>query len=740
MKLFLCLLIFWPFYNSFSQNESISPLINNPHIPFLANKKLEKNSTSFDSTFIFIYDTLSLPFFDEFSSNKIQKYNQKYNDADVYFEKKYKLIKPDNITPFGKNDKFSSNKTFRKTYSTDGLTHNDVPLPQIQLNIGELKNYPVQYTNTNVYPAYNIIDSLGINNDKSDTIPLIFNEIDVFQDSATQFFKPIHDANNLWIENKAYHNYRFGYLPWSIGVITFDGLDENGKSYELGSNTADYADYLTTKPIDLSSKIISDSVYLSFLYQSGGYGEMPDSTDSLILEFYNTTLDKWEWKWSSSGKSNYNEFKIGHILLNDLKYFKKGFKFRFKNYGQKSGGFDHFNLDYVNLRSLSGYQDTLFKDFAWIYPVNSLLKDYTSVPWDHLKNNNINKITDNKEINIRNGSNIPENNSLPGKIEIFHNNNLESSTQILGYALSNSSLNYAPRTNYTSIHDFSNSLNFDITKTGVKQSFRIKGTIEALFPNFNQNDTISNIQTFENYYSYDDASAEAAYGIIGKQSNLAVQFTPYESDSLIGIQTCFVESATDVSKKLFLLNIWNDNNGIPGDLIYEDDLYSPRTPMYKDGNNNFHTYYFKNNQKVKVDGKFYIGWRQFDSERLNIGFDKNLINNEKNFYSLDKGASWINSEVKGTIMIRPVFSTAMDIELGLIENNNEMKKIIIFPNPTNDIVNIEGEFDFIEIYTIEGKLIKTLTENKIDITSYNSGIYLFKIKGDYNKTFKIIKN
>ena len=72
MKLFLCLLIFWPFYNSFSQNESISPLINNPHIPFLANKKLEKNSTSFDSTFIFIYDTLSLPFFDEFSSNKIQ--------------------------------------------------------------------------------------------------------------------------------------------------------------------------------------------------------------------------------------------------------------------------------------------------------------------------------------------------------------------------------------------------------------------------------------------------------------------------------------------------------------------------------------------------------------------------------------------------------------------------------------------------------------------------------------------
>ena len=740
MKLFLFLIIFWPFYNSFSQNESISPLINNPHLTISTNQKLEKKTATFDSTFIFIYDTLSLPFYDEFSSNKIQKYEQKFTDTDVYFEKKYKLIKSDNITPVGKNEKFTTNKTYRKTYSIDGLTHNDVLLPQTQINIGELKNYPVQYTNTNVYPAYNIIDSLSVTNDKSDTIPLIISEIDIYQDSATQFFKPIHDINSLWIENKVYHNYRFGYLPWSIGVMTFDGLDENGKAYELGSNTADYADYLTTKPIDLSSKTIADSVYLSFLYQSGGYGEMPDSTDSLILEFYNKSIDKWEWIWSSKGNSNYNEFKIGHILIDDLKYFKKGFKFRFKNYGQKSGGFDHFNLDYVHLRSLSGYRDTLFKDFAWIYPVNSLLKDYTSVPWDHMKNNNLNRITSKNEISIRNGSNISENNSLPGKIEIYYNNSLESSFQILGNKLSNGSLNYAPRTNYTSIHDFSNSINFNIFKAGYKQNFRVKGSIEAQFPNFSQNDTISSYQCFENYYSYDDSSAEAAYGIIGKQSNLAVQFSPYESDSIIGIQTCFVESANDVSKKLFLLSIWNDNNGIPGDIIYEDDLYSPRTPIYNSGKNSFYTYYFKDNKKIKIDGKFYIGWRQFDSDRLNIGFDKNIINNDKNFYSLDKGATWINSEVKGTIMIRPVFSTSMDIELGLIENKNESQNITLFPNPTNDIVNIYGDFDLIEINTIEGKLIQTSTENKINLIDFNPGIYLFKIIGKNNKTFKIIKN
>ncbi len=740
MKLLICLLIFWNINYSFSQYESINPLINNPHITSSKTITKEKKTDSFDSTFIYKYDTLSLPIFDEFSTNKIQKYTKNYSDFDVTFEKKYKLLKSDNITPYSKSEKFSSNITYRKIYSIDGLTHKDIDLPIIQINVGDLKTYPVKYSNKNVYPAYNIIDSLGVINDISDTIPLIINEIDIIQDSAIQFFKPINDLNSIWTDNKAYHNYRFGYLPWSIGVMTFDGLDENGKAYDLGANNSDYADYLTTKPIDLSSNTIADSIYLSFLYQAGGYGEEPDSTDSLVLEFYNKSLDRWEWIWSSKGSSNYKEFKIGHILLKDLKYFVKGFKFRYKNYGQKSGGFDHFNLDYVHLRGLSAKQDTLFKDFAWIYPINSLLKDYSSVPWDHYKDQNLDKISNKNEISIRNGSNIPENNSLPGKVEIYYNNNLEGTFQLMGNLLANGSLNYSPRTNYTSLHDFSNGTKFDNSKVGNKQNFRIKGTIEAQFPNYNQNDTVNSNQYFGNYYSYDDGSAEAAYGVVGKQSNLAVQFTPYEADSLIGIQTCFVESATDVSKKLFLFNIWNDNNGIPGEIIYEDDLYSPRTPIYNYGINNFHNYYFKDNKKIKVDGTFYIGWRQFDSERLNIGFDKNSVNNSKNFYSLDKGSSWITSEIPGSIMIRPIFSTSMDNELGISEINENKKSIKAYPNPTNSKLKIEGDFELIEVYTYDGKLINISNEKTLDFTEYLNGVYLLKIIGEENNIIKIIKN
>ena len=78
--------------------------------------------------------------------------------------------------------------------------------------------------------------------------------------------------------------------------------------------------------------------------------------------------------------------------------FKKGFQFRFKNYGGLSGSLDHFHLDYVNLRRFSGQQDTVIRDFAFVYPLYTLLETFTAVPWDHYKNNPIGKMSSKKFI------------------------------------------------------------------------------------------------------------------------------------------------------------------------------------------------------------------------------------------------------------------------------------------------------------------------------------------------------
>lgn len=743
MKLLIFFLILINSLTVFCQGEEIGELTSNPYINGASDKKLnEKSIKTFDSTFIFIPDTLSLPFFDEFSKNKFQKYSASFSDVGVTSIKKFHLI--DNITadPLPSKSVFTTQVTYRRSVSSDNLSHTDTPFPSKQIKIGNLSSYPVVYTKTDVYPAYYITDSLGVLNDVPDTT---WNaETDVIrQDSAVQFFKELHDLNSLWLDSFAYHNYRFAKNPRSIGVATFDGLNENGKAYELGTVISNYGDYLTSKPLDLSPYTPADSVYFSFLYQAGGFGEMPDSTDSLVLEFYSKELDQWNWIWSTTGFSNDSIFKVGHICLKQNQYFKKGFQFRFKNYGRLSGGFDHFHLDYVHLRALSGYQDTLFKDFAWIYPINSLLKEYTSVPWDHYKNSTTNKMSDKVNIAIRNGSNIAENNSIPANVNISYSNASEGSFSITGSSISAGSLNYEPRTNYSTFHDFSTGYQFDKLKTGTHQTFEIEGIIGSQFPNYSPNDSTFSQQYFGNYYSYDDGTAEAAYGIVGAQSNLAVRFEPYESDSLLGIMTNFVESATDVSKNLFLVEIWSDNNGKPGAILYKDDVFFPRTPQYSNDINNFYTYRFKDNQKVKVNGPFFIGWRQISVDRLNIGFDKNTNSKNKTFYSLDNESSWLTSSVEGTAMIRPVFSTSMDAELGVKEIDFNMNHLIIYPNPTSNSLTIFPseieQYKGIDVFNVQGTPILSSNELHIDLSDYPSGIYFLKTKGEHSQTYKIIK-
>ena len=66
MKLFFVTFLFYTI--SYAQSIEIAPLYSNPNIgvKFKSQSQL-KSSGSIDSTFIYYSDTISLPFFDEFS-------------------------------------------------------------------------------------------------------------------------------------------------------------------------------------------------------------------------------------------------------------------------------------------------------------------------------------------------------------------------------------------------------------------------------------------------------------------------------------------------------------------------------------------------------------------------------------------------------------------------------------------------------------------------------------------------
>ena len=720
-----------------SQQLEVGPVTRNTHISYTKGQ-LKLFGDTFDSTFVFVPDTIQLPVFDDFSTNKFQQYNGDINAPGVTSELFYQLTNPVTLLPLDNSLVYTGQVTFKRTFDIVSTIFTDSIFGTTNVRVGDLSSYPPQYSEFELYPPYFIFDTI---NDPGNTVDTIWvTNPPYVQDSARIFFQPVNDPQKIWLDEYAYHNYRFAKDPRSLGVVTFDGLDETGYPYEIGTAMTNYADKLTSKPIDLQPYNSSDSLYFSFLYQAEGLGDIPESGDSLIVEFYAPELQEWNRVWGVEGDTVY-PFRAANILVSNPIYFKKGFQFRFRNYGSLAGGLDHFHVDYVHLRTLSAYDDTLFKDFAFVYPLNSLLQTYTSVPWDHYKESSTSKMTDSLLIKLHNGSPTAEN-YQNGQVTVSYNSTLEGNFILQGFNLAESNINYNPQTTHTSYNDCSNGYEFDRTKPGIQQSFEVRATASAQFPNFTLNDSTVFYQEFYNYYSYDDGTAEAAFGPTGTQARLAIEYNSYQADSLIGVNIHFVPSVTDVSSNIFLLTVWNDNNGKPGSVIYEDDVFFPRNPQYGDNENIFITYYFKDTMKVAVGTKFHIGWRQLDAVRLNAGLDRNIDNSSKIRYSVDGGFTWLSSPFEGSAMIRPVFSTALDTTLAQIDFI-ETKDIILYPNPTSDIVhfmenNMEVTYQFV-LYNSVGQLIESNYASEVQLSNLDQGIYFVQFPEVSSKIFKIVK-
>ena len=732
----LLFLVMFSSFLSFSQGLEVGPMTSNPSINFNKKVLLKTGPNSIDSTFIFSTDTLMLPFYDEFSTNKFQEYQGDFTANGITSILYYRLIDPQNSSPLSSSTILTNQQTFNRVYNASTSTFVDSNFQATSVKVGDLTSYPVQYETLPLFPPYYIYDTIGVP-DISDT--LWITNPDFFQDSARQFFMTINDPSKLWADDFAYHNYRFAVNPRSLGVVTFDGLDEMGFPYEIGTSITNYADKLTSKPIDLSNNLALDSIYFSFLYQAQGFGDIPEASDSLVLEFYAKDLDQWFHIWSTNGSSD-SLFKAAHVSLSENKYFKKGFQFRFRNYGSLAGALDHFHIDFVHLRAGSSHNDTLFKDFAFVYPLNTLLKTYTSVPWDHYKNSIGNKMTDSLKIDLYNGSPSDEN-YQNGLVSFSYNSVLAESFILPGFNLAEQDINFSAQTVHTSYHNLTNGNSFDKTLPGIQQSFTVKANASAQFPNDLINDSTGFSQNFTNFYSYDDGSSEAAFGPTGTQARLAVRFDAYEADSLIGVNFQFVPSVVDVSTKLFLLTVWSENNGLPDQILYEDNVFNPRSPIYPSGTEQFATYYFLDTIKVPVNTSFFVGWRQLDAERLNLGLDRNLDFSSKIKFSVNEGATWLTAPFSGSAMIRPIFSTKLDEFIGIDEVAFDVK---IFPNPTADIIQIilpqeDNNFEKI-LFDQTGRILLKTNENQIDLSNFSSGYFFLQIPQVSQKSWKVIKH
>jgi len=581
----------------------------------------------------------------------------------------------------------------------------------IQITIAQLVVKPL---GSNSIEREASIININVSRDFPDTLELPF-----LEDFSARWIKP-NPAK--WLDNFVFINSDYPIKPPSWGVATFDGLDRNGFPYNP-TDLHGCADTLTSLPINLDYPP-SDSIYLSFYYQPKGLGNYPEYIDTFQVEFKNPDLPDsvWNYAWSVNGEDFpqiNTDFRRAMIPIKDTAFLKKGFQFRFRNYAQLNGSWDHWHLDYVRLDRLRNRNDTAFQDVAYMYRGGSLLKEYTSVPISHFL------------------PNADDNMGLEYNLSLT-NNATGSTNKLYKYYFINDldeirdSINAAPKGPilYRQEYNFPSVIKYTYEDQGNNCSvFQLKHFLLDNADNIVTNDTTYYEQVLCNYYSLDDGTAEERIGLENQGGGFVAQrFETLKSDSLKAVQFYF-NKLDSISQGPFFLMIWSAGNNVPGQNIYSQGILYPE--YY--GENKFFTYVLDSPVFLNA-GTYYFGWAQTGSFNLNLGFDRNLNNNDRIFYN--QSGSWNNYTAQtGTLMIRPMFGTAETLYTGIEKTALPISnETLIFPNPADQYLTInnqDSDYTTVSCFDLTGKLVfqqeLALGTNLLNTLQLNNGMYLLKL-------------
>ncbi|MFP4060894.1 MAG: T9SS type A sorting domain-containing protein [Bacteroidales bacterium] len=537
-----------------------------------------------------------------------------------------------------------------------------------------------------------------------------------------------------WQDNHVYINNTYGINPVTIGVATFDAIDENGFLYENASADTFQADYLTSRPIDLSEPGLIN-VYLSFYYQPKGNGQQPETEDSLFVDFKGPKDTVWQKIWSVPGvESGISEFTRVVLPVNNPAWLDTGFQFRFRNYASlgsinfdpgRVDNDDHWNIDFVYLDANRDPQAESFEDVAFTTIYDSIMNKYSSVPWRHWP--------------------VAADSEFKGKIVADIKNFFNVSRTI--------DLDYFQ---YDFLSDYFVKKNTRVTEIPPGQThtflplpdqFPSNGNDSARFiltsylsidtvsarSIYRWNDTTQITYQFYDYYAYDDGSAENGYGISGQGTQdamVAYRFESYMEDTLTGVYIYFNKVLNDQNVRDFRLAVWTDEEDSPGQMIYrtEDTTFRPEF-------NHLNSFvYYPLDTYLVVDDKFYLGWQQLSPDFMNVGWDVNRRASGSLFYYLN--GRWNPSTFSGALMMRPVFGTkSRPTSVSRAKKLNPA--ITFYPNPAHDILywNIDNNnyhVSTFNIFDISGKIVNNPArfsheKGEVDVSRLKQGIYFVRV-------------
>lgn len=548
-----------------------------------------------------------------------------------------------------------------------------------------------------------------------------------------------------WMPGGAYVGVDYGPLPPTVGMMTLDALDADGRLYPQATTSPFPADTAMSLPIRLDGLDSVDSVVMSFFYLPGGSGENPWETvgdtpnahDSLFLDFYSVADSAWHTVWSRGGTSAAQlEFETGHawqyvsIAISDSCYLDSSFRFRFRNHCSltdngvvgMAGNADQWNIDYVLIdRGRTVDSIGVFRDMAFVKPAPTMLKNYRAMPARQYRSS---------EMAQQLSMTIASLYSSP--IASYYSYSILDSNGTVLYTYDGGYQNAPPQGYQTEAVHARPSVGYAFEQSNNERRYTIVHNVRegASGDDYPQNDTVRYTQVFGNYYAYDDGTAENGYGVKtnGQAPSIACRFDLNEADTLTAVDIAFNRTMGDATETArFFLTIWRSEEGRPGTVLYSDA--TARQPLWPDSASvaNGHGAFrrFTLERDVVVDGSIFVGIRQDDNTFINIGFDRSY-NSSDRMWQLST-MEWQQVYLSGSLMLRPCFGQAATIGIATVEH--EDAEITLFPNPADKQVTLGGAAagDHATVYDIQGRRVLTTVDNVINTANLLAGMYIVKV-------------
>ena len=568
------------------------------------------------------------------------------------------------------------------------------------------------------------------------------------------------NPDTLKFENEGgvYINNHYANSQKSRNTATFDGLNQFGEPYKqipAGGN-ANFpqngeTDYLLSLPIDLGGLAQTDSLLFSFWWQKGGISDLlkPELEDGDSLQLYFLDKDSlWQYVWPlATSKNNVinatsgDNFQVDSVSLSEF-FLHENFRFMFKSYGTLTSNYDIWNINHIVLDSARN--NPYLTDIALGKTPKSLLKNYYAMPYNQFKVDIQSELsTDvNSTVSSVFGVQTIVKDSTILITEKFSGTTLEETTSNVDQGISGA---YILSTGETKDLTFTPNTNQIASKLNAinnpEEAFYLETNFTANFSDkIDTNNTFTSTTVIDNYYAYDDGTAEVGFGI-RETGSVAVAFELKEADELRFIDLHFLRNGVDMNFSTITLRVWTSLAGIDGATETTTAVLTPVSLIFTDYQINKFLTFELSTPIVLPAGKFYVGWDQVNfTDRLLIGEDLSRNTFDKVYQNIGGvwNQDWQEGTEEGSLMIRPYFGEKRILSTGDALLLNEQKETLAYPNPCRSYLTIDNYSGLWENYTLmdlngspllTGKL--EIDENRLDI-DLESGLYLLRVSNKFN--------